>query len=124
MSDEYDAYLNSVVRSIKAWRRGDELGGRLHAAASVYPLLRAVVGLERQMAAVSRSARDPSFELERLQGWPPGELRTQIVALLDRGSPDVQQRLQARVEALFLSRGIEHEWADDLEALKGWSNQV
>jgi Nucleotidyltransferase domain len=97
VSEEYDAYLNSWVRSIKAWRRGDELGGRLHAAASV---------------------------LERLQGWRPGELRAQIVALLDRGSPDVQQRLQARIEALFRSRGIEHEWATTSKSSRACSSEA
>jgi hypothetical protein len=57
-------------------------------------------------------------ELERLQGRTPGELRTHILELLGRGTPDVQQGLQARVEALFRSRGIEHEWGDDLEPLE------
>jgi predicted nucleotidyltransferase len=116
---EYDAYLNSWVRSIKAWRRGDELGGRLHAAASVYPLLRALFGLERQWPPYHDQLETRLPELERLQGWGAGELREQIVVLLDRGSPEVQQRLQAGVEALFRSRGIEHEWGDDLEELKG-----
>ena len=118
VSDEYDAYLNSWVRSIKAWRRGDELGGRLHAAASVYPLLRALFGLERQWPPYHDQLETRLSELERLQGWGAGELRTQIVALLDRGSPDVQQRLQAAVESLFRSRGIEHDWGNDLEQLK------
>lgn len=118
VSDEYDAYLNSWVRSIKAWRRGDELGGRLHAAASVYSLLRALFGLEGQWPPYHDQLEARLPDLERLQGWRPGELRAQIVALLDRGSPDVQQRLQVSVEALFRSRGIEHEWGDDLEELK------
>jgi hypothetical protein len=34
VAEAYDGYLNSWVRSLKAWRRGDELGGRLHAAQS------------------------------------------------------------------------------------------
>jgi hypothetical protein len=116
--EEYDDYLNSWVRSLKAWRRGDELGGRLHAAASAYPLLRALFGLERQWPPYHDHLAPRLPELERLQGWPPGELRTQIIELLERGTPDVQQGLQARVEALFRSRGIEHEWGDDLEPLK------
>jgi hypothetical protein len=118
VSEEYDGYLNSWVRSIKAWRRGDELGGRLHAAASVYPLLRALFGLERQWPPYHDQLETRLSELERLQGWGSGELRRQIVVLLDSGAPDVQQRLQARVEGLFRSRGIEHEWGDDLEPLK------
>jgi len=118
VSDEYDHYLNSWVRSIKAWRRGDELGGRLHAAESVYPLLRALFGLERQWPPYHDQLETRLPELERLQGWASGELRIQIVELLERGAPDVQQRLQAQVEALFHSRGIEHDWGNDLEPLK------
>ena len=118
VSDEYDDYLNYWVRSIKAWRRGDELGGRLHAAASVYPLLRALFGLERQWPPYHDQLEARLHELERLQGWGSGELRTQIIALLEGGAPGVQQRLQTRVEALFRSRGVEHQWGDDLEPLK------
>jgi Nucleotidyltransferase domain len=118
VSDEYDDYLNFWVRSIKAWRRGDELGGRLHAAASVYPLLRTLFGLERQWPPYHDQLETRLPELERLQGWSPGELRAQVVALLDSGSPDVQQRLQAQVEMLLRSRGIEHSWGDELEELK------
>jgi hypothetical protein len=119
VSDEYDGYLNFWVRSIKAWRRGDELGGRLNAAASVYPLLRTLFGLERQWPPYHDQLETRLPELERLQGWSPGELRAQVVALLDSGSPDVQQRLQAQVETLLRSRGIEHEWGDELEEFKG-----
>jgi hypothetical protein len=116
--EQYDSYLNCWVRSIKAWRRGDEFGGRLHAAASVYPLLRALFGLERQWPPYHDQLETRLVELERLQSWGSSELRTQILALLEHGSPDVQQRLQARVETLFRSHGIEHEWGDDLEPLK------
>ncbi|MEZ4728686.1 MAG: hypothetical protein R3E79_16250 [Caldilineaceae bacterium] len=35
----YDDYLNGLFRSLKAWRRGNELGARLHAAESAYSLL-------------------------------------------------------------------------------------
>lgn len=118
VNEEYDDYLNFWVRSMKAWRRGDELGGRLHAAASLYPLLRALFGLERQWPPYHDQLEMRLPELERLQGWRSGELRGQIVALLERGAPDAQQRLQTRVEELFRSHGIEHEWGDDLEPLK------
>jgi hypothetical protein len=118
VGDEYDDYLNYWVRSIKAWRRGDELGGRLHAAASAYPLLRALFGLERQWPPYHDQLETRLAHLERIQGWRPGELREQVLALLDGGSPAAQQRLQARVEAVFHSRGIEHKWGDDLKELK------
>lgn len=34
-----DSYLNSTYRSVKTWRRGDELGGRLHAGVALTALL-------------------------------------------------------------------------------------
>src|SRR5262249_5868709 len=43
-----DAYLNGFYRSLKAWRRGDELGGRLEAVESVMYLARALFALERR----------------------------------------------------------------------------
>ena len=121
VSDEYDAYLNSWVRSIKAWRRGDELGGRLHAAASVYPLLRALFGLERQWPPYHDQLEERLAELERLQGWGTSELRTQIVALLERGAPDVQQRLQTKVEASSIHAVSRTNGATTSSRSSGWS---
>jgi hypothetical protein len=116
--EEYDAYLNSWVRSLKAWRRGDELGGRLHAAASVYSLLWVLFGLERRWPPYHDQLEARLAELEDAQGWEPGELRASILELLTTGAPAAQQRLEARVEALLRSRGFEHEWGEDLEPLK------
>ena len=54
---EYDSYLNSYVRSLKSWLRGDELGGRLHAAESALHLVRTLCGAGAPLAAVPRRAR-------------------------------------------------------------------
>jgi predicted nucleotidyltransferase len=116
--EDYDAYLNSWVRSLKAWRRGDELGGRLHAAASVYSLLWVLFGLELRWPPYHDQLEARLAELEDAQGWERGELRGSIIELLTTGAPGAQQRLEARVEALLRSRGFEHEWGEDLEPLK------
>ncbi|HEY3108811.1 MAG TPA: hypothetical protein VGL23_08670, partial [Chloroflexota bacterium] len=46
----YDAYLNGFYRSVKAWRRGDELGARLQAAESVVYLVRTLFALRGRRA--------------------------------------------------------------------------
>ena len=114
----YDGYLNSWVRSLKAWRKGDELGGRLHAAQSSVYLVRALFGLEHRWAPYLDQL-DPALpEIERAQGWEDGYLRAALLRLLGDGEPAFQRELEARVEALMDARGFAHEWGDDLEPLK------
>ena len=64
----------------------------------------------------SLTARLP--EIEEAQGWEPGFLRAAIMHLLETGDPTFQQQLEARMEDLLASRGLRHEWGDDLEPLK------
>jgi predicted nucleotidyltransferase len=118
VAEMYDSYLNSFVRSLKAWRRRDELGGRLHAAQSALYLLPALFGLERCWMPYfdSLAARLP--QIEAAQGWEEGFLRAAIVELLETGDPAFQQELEARVEGLLAARGVAHEWGNDLEPLK------
>lgn len=115
---EYDGYLNSWVRSLKAWGKGDELGGRLHAANSSGYLVRALFGLEHRWAPYLDQL-DPALpEIERAQGWEDGYLRAALLRLLGDGDPGFQRELEARVEALMDARGFAHEWGGDLEPLK------
>jgi hypothetical protein len=46
VSGWYDAYLNGLYRSLKQWRRGNALGGRLEAAQTADALLHLLFGLE------------------------------------------------------------------------------
>lgn len=45
-----DTYLNTTYRSLKAWRRGDELGARLHAGMGVMALIDALFRLAGKWA--------------------------------------------------------------------------
>jgi hypothetical protein len=116
--EAYDGYLNSWVRSLKAWRKGDELGGRLHASQSAVYLLHALFGLERRWLPYLDALEQALPEIEAAQGWKPGYLRGAVLRLLDSGDPAFQRDLEARVEALLADRGFAHEWGDDLEPLK------
>jgi predicted nucleotidyltransferase len=118
VSELYDAYLNSFVRSLKAWRRGDELGGRLHAADSARHLAELLFAAERRWPPYLDQLEPALPELERAQDWPTGFLRGAFLELVTSGAPSFQQELELRVEALMTSRGIHHEWGDDLEPLK------
>jgi len=116
LEELYDDYLNTFVRSIKAWRRGDELGGRMQAAHSCLCLVRLLFAAEGRLAPYHDQLRGSLQELERVQGWEDGFLADALIRVLDTGDPAFQQALEIRVEALFDSRGIAHQWGpeDDL----------
>jgi hypothetical protein len=114
----YDGYLNSFVRSMKSARRGDELGQRLHAAESAIALIRTLFGLQSQWPPYHDELASALPAIEQLQGWPAGYLSMALSRLANGGDASFQQELEDRVERLMRSRGIEHEWGNDLEPLK------
>ncbi len=116
--EAYDSYLNSFVRSLKSWRRDDELGGRLHAAQSTLYLLPTLFGLERSWTPYFDSLTVRLPAIEQAQGWESGYLGSAVLRLLETGDPTFQQQLQTRIEDLLASRGVRHQWGDDLEPLK------
>ena len=120
LDELYDGYLNCFFRSLKAWRRGDELGGRLQAAHSCLYLVRLLFAAERRSAPFHDQLGVPLRELERVQGWEEGFLADTLVRVLATGDPTLQQALELRVEALFDARGIAHQWSpeDGLDAVK------
>lgn len=120
LAETYDGYLNCFVRSLKAWRRGDELGGRLQAAESSLYLVRLLFALERRWPPYHDQLGAPLRELEVAQGWEDGYLADALRLLLATADPTFQQQLELRVETLLDSRGVAHEWGpeDDLQPLK------
>ena len=120
IAETYDGYLNCFVRSLKAWRRGDALGGRMQAAESCLYLVRLLFALERRWAPYHDQLRGPLSELEAAQAWEDGYLEAALTRVLETGDPFFQQQLELRVESLLSLRGIAHEWGpeDDLQPLK------
>jgi esterase/lipase superfamily enzyme len=112
----YDAYLNGVYRSLKAWRRGNELGARLEAAQTAAALLHVLFGLERHWRPFSSRLM---FHLDKLdgQGWQPGEVRDILLDLISTGDPRRQQVVAQRVAALLRDRGFGHVY-------DGWEGQI
>jgi len=91
----YDAYLNALVRSKSAVRRGDELGARLHAADSVRYLAETLAALD---------GRRPAFH-DRLAGTL-GDWEPRLLAILRDPDVDAQLALAVDVRALMESHGI------------------
>jgi len=120
LDELYDDYLNTFVRSLKAWRRGDELGGRMQAAHSCLCLVRLLFAAEQRLAPYHDQLRAALQELELEQGWEEGFLADALIRLLATGDPAFQQVLELRVEELMESRGIAHQWGpeDDLAPVK------
>ena len=114
----YDNYLNSFVRSIKAARRGDDLGRRLHAAESATALVRVLFGLQSRWPPYHDDLAAHLPQIEQAQGWPAGYLADALMRLTRDGDPTFQQQLEARVEHLMGKNDIAHEWGNDLEPLK------
>jgi hypothetical protein len=112
----FDAYLNAFYRSIKAWRRGDELGGRLHAADSVHYLAKALFYLQRRWPPYHDYLSDELPTLS-IQGWPTGMVAATCLQLLRTGDPALQQQLASRVESLMRSHGhggVVDAWGGDI----------
>ena len=114
----YDDYLNCFVRSIKAARRGDEIGRHLHAAESALALVRLLFGLESRWPPYHDNLAAFLPQVEEAQGWPPGYLSDALRRLVRHADPTFQQELEARVEILMSARDFQHDWGDDLEPLK------
>jgi len=116
----YDAYLNSFVRSIKSARHGDDLGRRLHAAESALALVRTLFGLESTWPPYHDGLAPMLPALEEAQGWQAGYLSMALGRLTGDADASFQQQLEVQVERLMSSRGVEHEWGNDLEPLKAF----
>ena len=114
----YDGYLNSFVRSMKSARRGDKLGQRLHSAESALALIQTLFGLESTWPPYHDNLDPALHDIEQAQGWPTGYLSMALRRLVGDADASFQQELEDRVEHLMSSRGIAHEWGDDLEPLK------
>jgi len=115
-ANRYDDYLNRLYRSLKAWRRGNELGGRLQAAESAFALLHILFALERR----HQPYHDRLWlHLDSLapQGWQPGELRAILLDLISTGAPQRQQAIARRVIALMRERGYE-------DTYNAWDGQI
>lgn len=118
----YDDYLNGFFRSLKCWRRGNTLGGRLEAAQSADSLLHLLFALEQRWRPYSSRL---VFHLHHLagQGWQRGELEVFLLDLISTGNPSRQQTLMRRVATLLGERGFAHvydDWEGQIDQALSW----
>lgn len=118
----YDAYLNGLYRSLKAWRRGNELGARLEAAQTADYLITLLFALEGRWRPYSSRLL---FHLDEIagQGWQPTELQTILLDLVTTGDPTRQQALARRVADLLRERGfgpVYDAWDGQIDQALGW----
>ena len=107
LAELYDNYLNDFYRSLKAWRRGRELGARILSGRSLWWLGDLLQGLEGKRAPYTE------YWAGRL-----GELEPLIVEVARRADPRKQQELQAAVEQIATARGfrdVYDAWNGDID---------
>ncbi len=116
----FDAFLNAFYRSLKAWRRDDELAGRVSAVDMVQHVIRLLFSLERRWPPYPDYL---SVLLPTLppNDWPPEYLQRTLLELVRAGAPSLQQELERRVEHLLRQRGFETE-VD--RCLAGWGGEI
>jgi hypothetical protein len=118
----YDGYLNGLYRSLKSWRRGNELGARLEAAQSVDFLVKTLFALERRWQPYGSRL---IFHLEQLesQGWQVNELRDHFLDIITTANPRCQQTLARQVSTILRKRGFGHvydEWNGEIDQILAW----
>jgi hypothetical protein len=112
----HDAYLNGMFRSLKSWRRGNELGGRLEATESVDYLMYLLFALEGRWRPYSSRLWLHLSALDG-QGWQPGELHRILLDLIKTGDPRLQQLVARRVVAILGQHGYGYMY-------DGWDGQI
>lgn len=122
IGEAYDGYLNSLYRSLKCWRRGNTLGGRLEAAETAPLLVGLLFALERRWKPFSSRLRHHLHHLDA-QGWQPGEVEAILLDLCTTGDPTRQQEVARRVVIMLRERGFQRvydEWHGKIDAALGW----
>ena len=107
LAELYDGYLNDFYRSLKAWRRGRELGARIKGGRSLWWLGQFLLGLEGVRAPYPHA-----------WGGRLGDLEPLILEVARSGHPRRQQELQAAVEQVATAHGfrdVYDAWDGDIE---------
>ena len=107
LAELYDGYLNDVYRSLKAWRRGRELGARVQCGRSLWWLGEFLIGVAGVRAPYPSSWAGVLGELEPL-----------ILEVARTADPTLQQELCRRVEAIASEHGfrdVYDAWDGDID---------
>ena len=103
----YDGYLNAFYRSMKAWRMGNELAGRIECGGSLRYLGELVFALDGIRAPYPKEWQGKLGELEPL-----------ILEVARTGAPQLQQEICVIVRDRAVQRGYAHvyeAWTGDID---------
>lgn len=118
--DYYDAYLISFSRSLKCWRRGEVLGGRLNAAESARYLVRLLFAAAGRWAPYLDHVSRALPWLEATLQWPAGTIVEALAGLVGQGDPVHQQRLERRVSTLLGARIADYQPDPSVTQARTW----
>lgn len=103
----YDGYLNDVYRSLKAWRTGNELAGRIECGRSLRFLGELLFALDGMRAPYPKEWQGKLGDLEPL-----------ILEVARTGAPRLQQEICVIVRDRAAQRGFSHvyeAWTGDID---------
>ena len=103
----YDGYLNDVYRSLKAWRTGNELAGRIECGRSLRLLGELLFALDGMRAPYPKEWQGKLGDLEPL-----------ILEVARTGAPRLQQEICVIVRDRAAQRGFSHvyeAWTGDID---------
>ena len=117
-AEALDDYINAMYRSLRNIDDGRDLAGRLDAAESIGPLLRALFAMESRVRPFNKWL---VHELERAP-LPIGDLLPRVAAISANGDPTTQRSVFRDVEDLARARGhgaVIDGWEPDVAWLRG-----
>jgi hypothetical protein len=118
ISEELDAYINQVYRSLKCFRDGQIIGARLEASESIMPLIKTIFAIHGRLRPYYKY-----YEWE-LKNHPLNKLSIsgdeftkQILVILDSADVKTQQKLSGEVEDITRKEGYGEVW-------ESWGNKI
>jgi hypothetical protein len=114
IEDSLDCYINSVYRSAKYWRDGDNLSAYIDATESLPFLMTALYALEGRVKPYNKYFK---WELEnyplKFLPWSTEEFVTDYKHILETGNIETQKKIYKGIKRIFIDQGYEkpfEEW--------------
>ena len=112
INSSLDAYTNAFFRSVKAKKKGYDLGSHIEATASIPPLLNALFGLELRHAPFY-GYLEKELEVYPLKNLPIPKLKLlEDIKMILKGDIKTQQKLFGSVKKFFIQHGYKKVFDD------------
>jgi len=127
ISEELDAYINQVYRSLKCFRDGQNVGARLEASESIMPLIKLIFAIHGRLRPYYKY-----YEWE-LKNQPLNKLSisgeeftNMMMAILESADAGTQKRLLNEIEMVTRKEGygeVWDSWGDKLDWMKNFEEE-